>query len=180
MLCDWSSPAEYRGIWQIPSTLWHRALPCAPGTQACLHCWHTGQECAARRGLAERLYENTQTSRLPLQNRLCFRKDIILALGRQCHARKEAGRVDFFKRPWKERESHNRDDRRHNHQGKLWAWRRNSLATDSPLPGKNWDAVSRRWHQNCSYTGRCVHRVFRLNFGLLKWAGHRQSGKPHK
>lgn len=36
----------------------------------------------------------------------------------------------FSERPWRERESQNKDNR-HNHQKKLANWRRNSLATDS-------------------------------------------------
>lgn len=49
-------------------------------------------------------------------------------------------------RPWKERESQNKDNR-HNHQEKLSTWRRNSLATRIPLPGKSWDTVS--WQCTC-------------------------------
>lgn len=58
------------------------------------------------------------------------KKKNFLALRRQCYARGEAYQVEFLERPWKERESQNKDDR-HNHQGKLSTWRRNSLATES-------------------------------------------------
>lgn len=126
-----SFSVESRGIWQLPSTLWHSPLPCAPGMLGCLHYWHTGQESGDERGLVEWLSQNTYTSRLVLQHRLAPRKKKnFLALRRQCFARGEAYRVEFLERPWKERESQNKDDR-HNHQGKLSTWRRNSLATES-------------------------------------------------
>lgn len=125
----WSCSFESRGIWQFPFTLWHSPLPCAPGMLGCLHYSHTGQRCGDEGGLVvESLSENTYTSRLAVRHRRSLR-DNFPAQSR-CHAGTEAHRVHFSQRPWKERESQNKDNR-HNHQEKASAWRRNSLATVS-------------------------------------------------
>lgn len=49
----------------VPPHFDTRPSPLGPGMLGCLHCWHTGQERADERGLAERQPENKLTS-LPL------------------------------------------------------------------------------------------------------------------
>lgn len=134
---------ESRGIWQLPSTLWHLPLPCVLGMLGCLHYWHTGQ-CGGEGGLVEQdcLWKHVRISTgftaQPLKKVLSAQTTV---------PRKKRGpssRLFFFnflERPWEERESQNKDNR-HNHQAKLSAWRRNSLATGVTLPGKNWHGVS--------------------------------------
>ena len=118
----------------------------------CLHYWHTGHECGDERGLVERLSENTYTISTGSNSTgsLSLRKKLFFFSAQATVPRKKRGppsRLFFsLERPWKERESHNKDNR-HNHQEKLSTWRRNSLATRIPLPGKSWDTVS--WQCTC-------------------------------
>ncbi|KAG8003148.1 hypothetical protein GBF38_007522 [Nibea albiflora] len=85
----------------------------------CLHYWHTGQECGDERGLVERLSENTYTSRLALQARaLSLRKNFSALKADSATQQERPAESTFLERPWKERESQNKDNR-HNHQEKL-------------------------------------------------------------
>ena len=125
-----SFSVESRGIWQLPSTLWHLPLPCAPGMLGCLHYWHTGQQCGDERGLAgvERLSENTYTSRLALQHCLSLsvslRENFFSAQAAELRQEEERPTESTFRSDLgKKRESQNKD-KRHNHQEELSAWRR--------------------------------------------------------
>lgn len=74
-----SFSVESRGIWQLPSSLWHSPLPCAPGMLGCLHYWHTGQECGDERGLAsgeETIWKHVHTSRLAPQQHCSLSRSV--------------------------------------------------------------------------------------------------------
>lgn len=144
---------ESRGIWQLPSTLWHLPLPCAPGMLGCLHYWHTGQECGDERGLAgverETIWKHVHISTGSLLHCLSLSlwEKTFPALRQRCSDKKKKKRGPpspllgaTLERKGKVKTKTTAITIRRNFQRE-----EGKLSNRVPLPGKSSDTVSWQW-----------------------------------